>query len=275
MGKTEILGLDGIPWVDESGALRRALGILRAKGNLRLVGETGTGKTTLVHHIRDSQKARLYETSLTQDTNRWDLLAAPTLRDGSTVVEPRVVLQWLRDTKDAKVPKLLHLDELNLAMPGVVGLVHSLADFRRNINVPELGETVARSPAHWMVVSLNPAERSSYSGAIQSNIATTRRFLSVRLDFLSIGAEADLVLATAERGGLGFDFRQARRLADWAHKTRVEYENGNLGAPVTTGNLLDILDLVREGFTVDEGVAIVADMFLPDETTKVLKFWRS
>ena len=42
-----------IEFVDEHGYIEKSRAILEVVGNLRLVGETGTGKTTLVHKLAE------------------------------------------------------------------------------------------------------------------------------------------------------------------------------------------------------------------------------
>ena len=51
-------------YIDRKGFKRKAMGILQTIGNLRLVGETGTGKSTLVSHLTETMGWAKYEYSL-------------------------------------------------------------------------------------------------------------------------------------------------------------------------------------------------------------------
>ena len=43
----------GIQYIDEHGYIEKAKMILDVTGNLRLVGDTGAGKTTMVHRLAE------------------------------------------------------------------------------------------------------------------------------------------------------------------------------------------------------------------------------
>jgi len=158
-----------IPYQGNESIILRALRSLEIEGNLRLVGEQGSGKSTLVHTLKvcsdptDSsfEEARanfpgipwddlngkpwvkdgvshLYEMSLTADTTRWDLIGTQTLSKGSTEISLGPLAEWLED-QTPEVRKVLFLDEWNYAAAGITSTMNQLADFRRSVYVSELG----------------------------------------------------------------------------------------------------------------------------------------
>jgi MoxR-like ATPase len=162
---------DFTPWFGDPTVIKRILVAFKLVGNVRLIGETGSGKTTIVYTLDDlanggayagstksfyadrkhnvkalddafwkkylGQPWHLYTYSLTQDTSRWDLVATQTLRGGTVDITPGPIQKWLEDTTPG-VTKVLLLDEYNYASAGVTSLLNELADFRKTITVSEL-----------------------------------------------------------------------------------------------------------------------------------------
>lgn len=256
-----------LEYVDAEDNERRALSILKITGNLRLVGDTGTGKTTFVHYLDAKHKwTGLYEYSLTADTIRADLLGQDIMKDGTTEVRKGIVSMWLEDTRPG--PKVLYLDGWNYAAPNVTALMESLGDFRRSVWVPELGRTLTRTPDHWFIISYNPSEKVGYSGTFQSNIAQMRRLECLRIDYLGIREETDLLVKST-----GIERALVRRLVEFANRTRTLYKEGRLTTPVTTGNLRNYCAFLKDGLGEEDIGVIVANMFPDAERGTVTRVW--
>jgi len=252
-------------FVDRWGLERKALVILKTVGNLRLVGETGTGKTTFVHYLVVKHDWKLYEFSLTTDTSRWDLIACDTLEKGSTRVRTGIVTKWLMDDSD-KI-KVLHLDEFNYAQPNVLTLINQLADFRKSIWIPELEREFKRTEKHYLIISMNPFEKEGYTGTFRTNIAQMRRFETLVLDYLDMRTEVKILTKILN------DYEFCRRLVEFANKVRTNYKEGNLSTPITTGNLINYCRMKKEGLDEKEIVEIACNLFLEEERSKVKALW--
>ncbi len=160
-----------VPWTGDPTIVKRILVAFRLTGNVRLIGESGAGKSTIIQTLDDesndgpfsgdirkfyADKAHgagalndsfwatyngkgwhLYPHSLTQDTSRWDLVATQTLTAGSVSITPGPIMQWL-DDDTPNTRKVLFLDEANYGAPGVTALWNQLTDFRKSIFVSEL-----------------------------------------------------------------------------------------------------------------------------------------
>jgi len=244
-----------IEYEDEKGYLPKAMAILKCVGNLRLVGETGTGKTTFVYAIAQKTGKSLYEVVLTRDISRWDLLACDVLKDGKTVTREGIILKWLKNPNGG----ILYLDGFNYGENGVVSLIESLADFRGNVYIPELGETLTRTPNHWIVISYNPTEKTGYSGTFIQNIATMRRFEGLIIEYLSISAETRIV----KKYSNNYDF--ARKFVELASKTRDLYKESKLRTPLTTGNLINYAKMWKEQKLAEEDIIEIAKSLYPEE----------
>lgn len=267
-------------FVDERNYERMALTILKCVGNLRLVGDTGTAKTTLVHYLDEKYRWRLYEMSLNTDTSRWDLLASDVLEKGTTKVREGVVALWIKDQKPGI--KTLYLSEYNYAQPNVTTLLNQLTDFRRSIWIPELQTEFKRSRDHYVVIDMNPYEKAGYSGTFQTNIAQMRRFESLRLEYLGPLRETQYIqgnLRVTNGGPIEIErvrraeYELVRRYVEFANKTRTLYRLGKLSTPVTTGNVINYVALWEHGLRDSEIMEVVQGMYLEDEAQEVKRLF--
>jgi len=189
MSETQINELGGktvknIVFVDEKNYVRKALAILKHVGNLRLIGETGTGKSTFAYKLAELTGKPLFEISLTRDISRWDLLACDTLKEGETKARRGIVLKWL----ESKEGGILFVDEFNFGENGVVSLFNSLSDFRGNVWIPELEQSFQRSKDHYLIIAYNPTEKSGYCLAKDSAISTPQqKSLYRNINLINIG----------------------------------------------------------------------------------------
>lgn len=272
--------VEPVPFLDIGGYERKAMTILNLGGNLRLLGETGVAKTTFVHYLVQKYGMRLYQISLNTDTTRWDLLASDILKDGNTQVREGVVKLWLRDETPG-VKKVMYWDEYNYAQPSVTTLQNQLTDFRRSVWIPEEGKEYIRSDDHWFVISLNPWEKTGYSGTFSTNIAQMRRFETLRLNYLPPMDETNFLLGKALPKADPYvvkhvrkvDYEWTRKLVEFAAKTRTLYREGKLTTPVTTGNLKDYVAYYEHGLDDGEILEIVCGMYLEEEVPQVQKLW--
>lgn len=244
----------GIEFVDEHGYIEKARAILEVVGNLRLVGETGTGKTTLVHKLAELLEVPLFEIVLTRDVTKWDLLACDTLKAGSTETREGIIIQWLNSEKG-----LLYIDGFNYAEPSIISLLESLADFRGSVWIPEYQKEFTRTAKHYLVISYNPSEKSGYSGTFIENIATIRRFEGLIIDYLSPPKERELIKKFS--GNYNF----SAKFVEIAKKTRTEYDNGKLKTPLTTGNLINYGKLYKNGMSEEDIIEIASSLFTAKE----------
>ena len=279
-----------VVYIDENGAERKATAILRVSRNLRLIGETGVGKSTLVHFLAKKHHWDLYEYALSTDTSRWDLLAQDMLQsDGkggvSTIQRKGRVLEWLLSTKsggDKDRYQVLFLDELNYAQPGILTILNMLTDFREAVYISELESSpllaklkmdepkFKRGPKHWFIVGMNPAERAGYSGTFTMNIAQLRRFESLELTYLSQQQESRLLETQTK-----CSHEQAMKYVAMAGQTRALYRVGRLATPITTGNLLNYARLeVQEKLSDTEISEIMTAMFPQGEHDTVVGLWK-
>lgn len=244
-----------IEFIDSDNYVKRSIAILKQVGNLRLVGESGVGKTTLVYKLAEDLNVPLFEMVLTRDVSRWDLLACETLRKGETTIRDGIILLWLKSKKG-----ILYLDGFNYAEANIISLIESLSDFRGNVWIPELQKSFKRSEQHYIVISFNPSEQAGYTGTYATNIATMRRFEGLIVDYLPMTKETSLINKIAG------DYEFSRRIVELANKTRILYREGSLRTPLTTGNLLNYAKLYKyENLDFNDLMEIICSLYTVNE----------
>jgi len=248
----------GIRYIDEQRIVEKAIAILETVGNLRLKGETGTGKTTLVYYLAQKLKLPLFETVLTVDTSRWDLLATDILEKGNTQVRKGLVVQWLEAQKGIK-----YIDGFNYGQPNIISLVEPLADFRGSVYIAELNKTYKRTDKHYLIISYNP-NKISYAGTFMENIATIRRFEGLEIGYLSIEKETEYIQDITN------NYEWSRKMVEIANKTRKLYLNGELKIPLTTGNLVNYAKLYKYGLS-DSDILEIASSLYDEEQKEIFK----
>jgi len=248
-----------VEFVDSHGYMEKSKAILETVGNLRLVGDTGCGKTTLLHRLAYEYDAELYEIVLTRDVTKWDLLACDILQKGETKTREGIILQWL--LSKSKKKKIAYLDGFNYSDPSILSLLEPISDFRGTVWVPELGKTFKRTEDHFLVISYNPSEKSGYSGTFIENIATIRRFEGLIIDYLPPIAEKRLIKKYCPDN---YDF--VSKFVEIARKTRDLFKRGKLRTPLTTGNLINYAKLYhKKGLAESDIIEIASSLFPEDE----------
>jgi MoxR-like ATPase len=268
---------------DENEYIPKAKAILEAVGNLRLVGETGTGKSTIVSAICEEFGWELHQYQLSTETSRMDLLAQDILvpdGKGGTAVLPRlgVIAESILEPKDPSKPQVLFLDEFNYAQPAVLTIMNSLTDNRRNVRIPELAGTkwfpkgdpiVQRPKNHYVIIGMNPSEKTQYSGTISMNIAQLRRFESLNIKYLSKSAELEVIERTVGAENVDYlTIEPLLRLASWS---RDQYMDERLSTPITTGNLINYAKLFKAGLDIKDIREIINAMYRDDERDRINK----
>jgi len=155
----------------ENNYLTRCLAYHLSGKNIRLVGEKGAGKNTLVYTVCWVLNQALTRIQGNSDMDKIDLLGGQALDDHGTHFELSSFVEMLIKGGDVV------LDEINSVKPEIAIILHSIADDARSIEVPGYG-----------FVEVNPDSRiwatmnEEYVGTGMLNSATADRFVPVYLE---------------------------------------------------------------------------------------------
>lgn len=150
--------------------LNRALAYHVRGKHIRLVGEKGCGKNTLIETVCWLMRRPLYRIGGSSDMDKTDLLGSKTIEDGTMSYELSDFLRTLEAGGD------VDLDEANTIKPDIEVLIHSLTDDTRSIEIPGYGKVVMdKTAAFWMTMN------EDYVGTGDMNDATLDRFVTIRM----------------------------------------------------------------------------------------------
>ena len=147
--------------------------------HLLLSGDKGTGKNCLIGTWAWVLQRPLYEISINRETDKLDLLGSKTIdsnvdeNSGSVVnsieFSPEVLLEAM------EIGGIINIDEINFAEPGITGLLHSIGDDRRAIQVPGY-KHVAADDNFFIMATMN----LDYQGTNELNEALADRFVDIK-----------------------------------------------------------------------------------------------
>jgi len=163
---------------------------VKANIPLLLIGETGTGKTTLVRHEAKKRQKELVRINLNGQTGREELIGKYVLIGWETIWQ-----DWPMVTALRKGHWIL-LDEINAALPEVLFVIQALAESNHwklgHILLAEKDwEVIIPHPETRLFWTANPSDK--YIGTKDFNPATLSRFLMLQIDVLSQAKERELL----------------------------------------------------------------------------------
>jgi nitric oxide reductase NorQ protein len=130
------------------------------------------------------------------------------------------------------------LDEINMARPEVVSVLHQVLDHRRALTIKEHNnEEVKAHPDFRVFGTMNP----EYAGTAELNYAFRRRFeLIISMNYLSPAKEKKLIMG---RTDLRPDL--AEKCVKLANDTRKLKKDGKLNYPLSTAHILEFSSMLK------------------------------
>jgi len=149
------------------------------KKPILLKGPTGAGKTKLADSISAFFQQPMHSINCSVDLDAEALLGFKTIiqKEGKTEIEfiegPVV--------KAMKAGHLLYIDEINMAKPETLPILHSVLDYRRVLTNPFTGEVIHAHPDFSVIAAIN----EGYIGTAPMNEALKNRFISFPIAYLN------------------------------------------------------------------------------------------
>jgi nitric oxide reductase NorQ protein len=207
-----------------------------------LIGPSGTGKTHVVYLLSELQELPLWEINCGLQTSVYDLFGRYVGLGKENWIDGQIV-SWCR------VGGILYLDEANMMKQDVATRLNPVLDARGHLVLTEKdNEIVPRSPASYLVVSMNPFS-SEFAGTKPLNAAFRRR-MSVWIDFdyLSIGNRiSDEEISLIEKRAK-VDRDVAEGITKIGAELRRQYKANEIPYGPSIG------DLINWGILVSDGV---------------------
>lgn len=154
------------------------IGIVLKKPVL-LKGPSGSGKTKLAQSISHFFNQPMHSVNCSVDLDAESLLGFKTInaKSGQSIIEfvEGPVVQAM------KKGNILYIDEINMAKPETLPILHSVLDHRRMLTNPFTSEVIHAHPDFTVVAAIN----EGYVGTSPMNEALKNRFISFSIPYLS------------------------------------------------------------------------------------------
>lgn len=159
------------------------------KNPVLLKGPSGSGKTKLAQTISHYFQQPMQSVNCSVDLDAESLLGFKTIisKEGQTVIEfvEGPVIQAM------KKGHILYIDEINMAKPETLPILHSVLDHRRMLTNPFTGEVIFAHEDFTVISAIN----EGYVGTSPMNEALKNRFVSFSVPYLT-GEQLKSVMTT-------------------------------------------------------------------------------
>lgn len=199
-----------------------------------LIGETGTGKTSLVRHLAFQTNNAFVRVNHNGGTTVEDLVGRWLIDStGQTIWVDGILIEAV------KQGYWFHGDELNAASADINFLYHSLLDDDGRIILAEKGNEVVIPHKNFrFFAAINPT--AEYAGAKDLNKALVDRFIVVKMDFPEPEVEIQIL---CERTGIEQDV--ATQMVSSAGQIRIMQQKGEVQFIFSTRTLLQWAEMYK------------------------------
>lgn len=191
-----------------------------------LVGETGTGKTSLVRYLASKTNNAFRRVNHNGGTTVDDILGKMLINEKGTYWVDGVLVEAM------KKGYWYFADEINAASPEINFVYHGLLDDDGYIVLPENnGEIVRPHPNFRFFAAMNP--NGDYAGTKELNKALMSRFLVVKVDYPAPATEAKIL---KERTKIPLEV--AEKMVEFATAIRANHSKQKMSLVISTRDLL-------------------------------------
>jgi midasin (ATPase involved in ribosome maturation) len=225
-----------------------------------LVGETGVGKTSYIRSLAKERGVELIRLNLTGQTGVDEILGKWLANSSGMYWIDGLLINAMKEGK------WIVFDEINMALPEILSVLHSLLDDDRKIVLKEHeGEKVTCHENFRFFATMNPSDE--YSGTKELNKAFLSRFPIINnIDYST--EESQII---ADRTGMKIEHADkivliAKDIRDLKSKEKISYT-------CSTRDILAFSNLIVNGFSIAEAfdLSIVNKVVSQEERTIIKK----
>lgn len=236
--------------------------ILRKKNTI-ITGPTGTGKTEMVSKIAEKLglNVYVYDMGAMQDPIS-AMLGTHRIVDGGSKFDYADFVERVQQ------PGIIVLDELNRAPQMAMNILFPCLDSRRELRVDIAGGSDKRlvkvHPECVFIATANVG--AEYTGTQDIDKALFNRFMPLMVNYIPFDAEVNLLKNKFE-----LEEKAIMSLVTFANSMRAQAKLGNIENSMSTREVLEIADLMQDGFEIYEAVdyVILNKVFDTDEQNQI------
>lgn len=236
--------------------------ILRKKNTI-ITGPTGTGKTEMISKIAEKLGVNvyIYDMGAMQDPIS-SMLGTHRIVDGGSKFDYADFVERVQQ------PGIIVLDELNRAPQMAMNILFPCLDSRRELRVDVAGGSDKRvvkvHPDCVFIATANVG--AEYAGTQDIDKALFNRFMPLMVNYMPFKAEFNLLKNKFE-----LEEKTIMSLVTFANSMRTQAKLGNIENSMSTREILEIADLIQDGFEIYEAVdyVILNKVFDDDEAQQI------
>lgn len=234
---TDMIGLEYEERILES--------VMRMGMTALLIGETGTGKTTLARKVAEYLGKQVRRVNLDGGVTPDELIGRIMLKGSDTFFEKGIIPKAMEEGA------CLILDEVNACLPDTLFVLHALLERPSRLLIPETGEEITPANGFCVIATMNPSH--DYAGTKGLNPAFYSRF-GVTLRFASlVGEKLCMALGTHSPKSPANHVAEVAWCIETIEKFRKE-EKINTRISIREG--ISALMLANDGLTLDEAIDV-------------------
>lgn len=227
----------------EAKAMRSAM---KAGMPALLIGETGTGKTSLAKQVARDMGRGIIRVNLDGGTTADELVGRFMLRPvGEGQME--TYYQYGAIPHAMKNGSVLILDEINAASPETLFVIHALLEDDPRLYIPETEEEIKPAQGFTVVATMNPPH--DYAGTKALNAALYSRF-GVVLRFAPL--TGDMLMEALHAHVPGADISVVTSVAHFIEVVETLRKNNQIETRVTIREGVNALKLSMDGLNFEE-----------------------
>lgn len=216
-----------IPFEDNKKILEQVAISISKDLPVLLIGETGTGKTSIIRHLAHKTKNAFVRVNHNGGTTVEDIIGRWIInQDGATIWMDGILVEAM------KKGYWFLADEINAAGAEINFVYHSLLDDDKRVLLAEKGNEVVIPHENFrFFVGMNPP--TEYAGTKELNKALMSRFIVVKTDFPAPETEAKILV---DRTGVTEE--QANKMVECAGQVRIMHGKDEVRYVFSTRDLL-------------------------------------